>query len=116
MTDEDIPLCVDRALWIAGEGNNETVSASKARGNARLVWLELRIHVLHTGGQGEAMVAGELLGDHAQLPPVMRDVHGFLRVDARPDNMAVFAAVVVVAKDNSARLPGKPQLFSGALD
>jgi len=62
------------------------------------------------------MVAGEFLGDPAQLPPIMRDVHGFLRVDARPDNMAVFAAVVVDAKDDSARLPGKPQLFSGALD
>ena len=62
------------------------------------------------------MVTGEFLGDLAQLPPVMRDVHGFLRVDARPKNMAVFAAVVVDAKDNSARLPGKPQLFSGTLD
>ena len=34
MTDEDIPLCVDRELCKAAEGNNETVRASKARGKA----------------------------------------------------------------------------------
>ena len=117
MTDEDIPLCVDRALCMAAlEGHTETVRASRSRGKAGRDRLELRIHVLHTGGQGEAMVASEFLGDPAQFPPVMRDVHGFLHVDARPDNMAVFAAVVVDAKGNSARLPGKPQLLSGTLD
>src|ERR1017187_7489913 len=100
-------------MYVIYDGSTGCVKSDPWAGRA---WLEVRIHVLHTGAQGEAMVAGEFLGDPAQFPPVMRDVHGFLRVDARPDNMAVFAAVVADAKDNSARLPGKPQLLSGALD
>src|ERR1017187_2719601 len=83
-------------------------------GRARL----LRLHVPHAGRQGEAMVAGEFLRDPAQLQPVVRHLEGlvFIDVDPRPDNMVVFAAVVVDVKDDSARLPGKPQLSSGALD
>ena len=63
-------------------------------------------------GRVEAMVAAEFLGDPAQLPPVMRDVHGFLRVDARPDNMAVFAAVVVDVEDDSAGCESGMLLFA----
>ncbi len=64
------------------------------------------------------MVAGEFLSDLAKLQPVMRNMHGlgFFAIDARPNNMVVLSAVVVDVKDDSVRLPGEPQLFSGALD
>ncbi len=70
------------------------------------------------GGQGEAMVAGKLPGDPAQLQPVMRDADGFagVDVDAGPDNMPGLAAVVVDMTDNTAGLPGKSKLFLDALD
>ena len=64
------------------------------------------------------MVAGEFLSDLAKLQPVMRNMHGLrvVDIDPRPDNMVVLSAVVVDVKDDSVRLPGKPQLFFGALD
>lgn len=81
---------------------------------------EVRFHVLHTGGQSEAVIAGEFLGDRAQLEPIMGNVNGLdlgtVAIDPRPDDMAVLAAVLVDVKDDSARLRGKSQLVSSALD
>ena len=99
--------------------------AAEGSGRASAIWVEeigfrseVRFPVPHTGGQGEAVIVGEFPRDGLQLELVMGNVYGLAGVgqDARPDDMAVLAAVPVDVKDDSAGLRGKSQFFLDALD
>ena len=63
------------------------------------------------------MIAGIFLRDGSEFLVVVRELHGFhfFGVDARPDDVAVFAPVFYV-KDDGAGLAGEAKLVFGAAD
>ena len=76
---------------------------------------------LHAVRQFQPVVAGEFPRDRAQLQPVVRDLDGFhfVRVDARPDRVAVFAQhavlVALFVEHDGAGLPDQLQAALGPL-
>ena len=73
--------------------------------------------ILHAGRKFDVVVFGIFLRDGAKFLMVVRELHGlhFLGVDARPDDVVMFAAVLDV-NDDGAGLAGKAELVFGAPD
>ena len=73
--------------------------------------------VLHAGRKVDVVIAGIFLRDGAKFLVVVRELHGFhfFGVDARPDDVVVFAPVLDV-NDDGAGLAGKAELVFGAAD
>ena len=63
------------------------------------------------------MIAREVLRNLSKLLAVVRHLHGlhFVQIDARPDDMAMIAAMLDM-EDDGARLAGQTELFLGTID